>query len=55
VAVRLSELPPAHQYFECNYADGPIPLDRWFDTFHDGSDTAHEAMNRRFMARSAKR
>jgi sterol desaturase/sphingolipid hydroxylase (fatty acid hydroxylase superfamily) len=43
-----------HKYFECNYADGAIPLDKWFGTFHDGSDAAHEAMNRRFLARSAK-
>jgi sterol desaturase/sphingolipid hydroxylase (fatty acid hydroxylase superfamily) len=42
-----------HKYFECNYADGAIPLDRWFGTFHDGSGVAHEAMNRRFMARNA--
>jgi sterol desaturase/sphingolipid hydroxylase (fatty acid hydroxylase superfamily) len=42
-----------HKYFECNYADGTIPLDRWFGTFHDGSEEAHEAMNRRFMARKA--
>lgn len=44
-----------HKYFECNYADGTIPLDRWFGTFHDGSEQAHEAMNRRFMARRAGR
>jgi sterol desaturase/sphingolipid hydroxylase (fatty acid hydroxylase superfamily) len=44
-----------HKYFECNYADGAIPLDRWFGTFHDGSDAAHEAMRRRrAMARAAK-
>jgi sterol desaturase/sphingolipid hydroxylase (fatty acid hydroxylase superfamily) len=44
-----------HKYFECNYADGAIPLDQWFGTFHDGSDEAHEAMRkRRSMARSAK-
>ena len=42
-----------HKYFECNYADGSIPLDRWLGTFHDGSEAAHEAMNRRFMARNA--
>ena len=36
-----------HKYFECNYADGAIPLDRWFGTFHDGSDEAHEAMRKR--------
>jgi len=36
-----------HKYFECNYADGAIPLDQWFGSFHDGSDEAHEAMRRR--------
>jgi len=41
-----------HKYFECNYADGAIPLDRWFGSFHDGSDAAHEAMNRRLLARA---
>ena len=44
-----------HKYFECNYADGAIPLDRWFGTFHDGSDEAHDAMRkRRAMMRAAK-
>ena len=40
-----------HKYFECNYADGSIPLDRWLGTFHDGSKEAHEAMRRRIAAR----
>ena len=44
-----------HKYFEVNYADGLIPLDRLFGTFHDGSDTAQEAMDRRFLARAARR
>jgi len=44
-----------HKFFECNYADGAIPLDRWFGTFHDGSDEAHAAMTRRIMARNADR
>jgi sterol desaturase/sphingolipid hydroxylase (fatty acid hydroxylase superfamily) len=43
-----------HKHFECNYADGVIPLDKWFGTFHDGTPEAEEAMNRRFLARSAK-
>ena len=43
-----------HKYFECNYADGSTPLDQWFGTFRDGSDEAHEPMNRRFMERNAK-
>jgi sterol desaturase/sphingolipid hydroxylase (fatty acid hydroxylase superfamily) len=41
-----------HKYFECNYADGPIPLDKWFGTFHDGSSEAQEAMDRRFLQRA---
>jgi sterol desaturase/sphingolipid hydroxylase (fatty acid hydroxylase superfamily) len=44
-----------HKYFEVNYADGLIPLDRLFGTFHDGSDAAQEAMDRRFLARAARR
>jgi sterol desaturase/sphingolipid hydroxylase (fatty acid hydroxylase superfamily) len=36
-----------HKYFRCNYADGAVPLDKWFGTFHDGSDEAQRAMNRR--------
>ena len=44
-----------HKYFECNYHDGTIPLDRWFGTFHDGSEEAHDAMNDRFMARHARK
>jgi sterol desaturase/sphingolipid hydroxylase (fatty acid hydroxylase superfamily) len=41
-----------HKFFECNYADGVIPLDKWFGTFHDGSAEAEERMNRRFMERA---
>lgn len=44
-----------HKYFECNYADGTIPLDKWLGTFHDGSDADHQAMNRRVIARNAAR
>jgi sterol desaturase/sphingolipid hydroxylase (fatty acid hydroxylase superfamily) len=25
-----------HRYFECNYGESVIPLDRWFGTFRDG-------------------
>jgi len=27
-----------HRYFECNYGNQELPWDRWFGTFHDGSD-----------------
>jgi sterol desaturase/sphingolipid hydroxylase (fatty acid hydroxylase superfamily) len=33
-----------HKYFEVNYADGVVPLDKWFGSFHDGSPEAHKAM-----------
>jgi len=44
-----------HKYFECNYADGTLPLDRWFGSFHDGTDDAQETMNRRFLERHGKK
>jgi sterol desaturase/sphingolipid hydroxylase (fatty acid hydroxylase superfamily) len=37
-----------HKYFEVNYADGLIPLDRWFGTWHDGTKAGQEAMDRRW-------
>ena len=43
-----------HKYFEVNYADGIIPLDKWFGTFHDGSDEAEKAMNERLKKRAAR-
>jgi len=43
-----------HKYFECNYSDGAIPLDKWFGTFHDGSPEAQSAMDNRFRARMAR-
>ncbi len=29
-----------HKYFECNYGTVEMPWDRWFGTFHDGSESA---------------
>jgi sterol desaturase/sphingolipid hydroxylase (fatty acid hydroxylase superfamily) len=43
-----------HKHYECNYADGVIPLDKWFGTFHDGSREAQEVMHRRFRERTRK-
>jgi sterol desaturase/sphingolipid hydroxylase (fatty acid hydroxylase superfamily) len=40
-----------HKYFEVNYGDGLVPFDRIFGTFHDGTDEATDAMNRRFPKR----
>jgi sterol desaturase/sphingolipid hydroxylase (fatty acid hydroxylase superfamily) len=40
-----------HKYFEVNYSDGALPLDKLFGSFHDGSPEADEAMKRRRLAR----
>ncbi len=29
-----------HRYFECNYGTADVPWDKWFGSFHDGSDDA---------------
>lgn len=36
-----------HRYHEVNYADGMVPLDKWFGSFHDGSPEADLAMKAR--------
>jgi sterol desaturase/sphingolipid hydroxylase (fatty acid hydroxylase superfamily) len=36
-----------HKYFEVNYADGMVPLDKWFGSFHDGTAAGDEAMKAR--------
>ncbi len=40
-----------HKYFECNYADGPFPFDKWFGTYHDGTPESYKAMRARLKAR----
>lgn len=40
-----------HRYFEVNYSDGMVPLDKWFGSFHDGSAEADEAMKARRLRR----
>ena len=36
-----------HRYYECNYGNQEMPWDRWFGTFHDGSDAATNATRAR--------
>ena len=36
-----------HRFFECNYGNQEMPWDRWFGTFHDGSDAATQATRAR--------
>jgi sterol desaturase/sphingolipid hydroxylase (fatty acid hydroxylase superfamily) len=43
-----------HKYFECNYGDGPLPLDKWAGTFHDGSPEAQDRITKRFKERAER-
>ncbi|MFV0245128.1 MAG: sterol desaturase family protein [Qingshengfaniella sp.] len=43
-----------HKYFEVNYADGMIPLDQWFGTWHDGTHDGDRLMKERFQAKKAR-
>ena len=43
-----------HKYFECNYADGSVPLDKFFGTFHDGSEEDQKKMIERYNKRMKK-
>jgi sterol desaturase/sphingolipid hydroxylase (fatty acid hydroxylase superfamily) len=40
-----------HKYFEVNYADGLMPFDRIFGTWHDGSPEGEARMDARFRAK----
>ena len=42
-----------HKYFEVNYADGLVPFDRLFGTFHDGTEAAHAALKARRIGKRA--
>ena len=44
-----------HKYFECNYADGILPLDRWFGTLHDGSEESFNKMRARLAKKNQKK
>lgn len=36
-----------HRYFECNYGSEEMPLDRWFNSFHDGTTDATKRIRAR--------
>jgi sterol desaturase/sphingolipid hydroxylase (fatty acid hydroxylase superfamily) len=36
-----------HRYFECNYGNLEVPWDKWFGSFHDGTEAAHQRMKER--------
>lgn len=43
-----------HKYFEVNYGDALIPLDKWFGTWHDGSPEGEARMQARYKRRKEK-
>jgi sterol desaturase/sphingolipid hydroxylase (fatty acid hydroxylase superfamily) len=43
-----------HKYFEVNYGDGLVPLDKLFGTWHDGTAEAEARMQARFERRKAR-
>jgi len=43
-----------HKYFEVNYGDGLIPIDRWIGTFHDGTTEADARMKERYRKKKER-
>lgn len=43
-----------HKHVRVNYGGVLVPLDKWFGTFHDGSEEAREAMKRRARQRASR-
>ena len=44
-----------HKYFEVNYSDGLIPLDKLFGTWHDGTEHGEALMSERMKKRRDRR
>ncbi len=44
-----------HHFFECNYGNRPVPLDKLSGTFHDGTPEANARMRERMRARRGPR
>ena len=43
-----------HKYFEVNYADGLVPIDKWLGTWHDGTPEGEALMQARYERRQAR-
>jgi sterol desaturase/sphingolipid hydroxylase (fatty acid hydroxylase superfamily) len=43
-----------HKFFEVNYADGVLPLDKWFGSFHDGTTAGDARMKQRRLSRTGR-
>ncbi len=46
-----------HRYFECNFGALEIPWDKWFGSFHDGTEESHQAFmkKRREQVRATRK
>ena len=43
-----------HCFFECNYGTVDTQWDRWFGSFHDGTEAANERIRQRIRERALK-
>ncbi|MEZ5669765.1 MAG: sterol desaturase family protein [Alphaproteobacteria bacterium] len=43
-----------HKYFEVNYSDGGIPLDKWCGSWHDGTKAGDALMDARMQEKRAR-
>ena len=43
-----------HKYFEVNYGDGTVPLDKLFGTWHDGTKAGEAAMDARYQKKKER-
>jgi len=43
-----------HRYFDCNYGNLEMPWDKWFGSFHDGTEESHDAFKQRRRKMLAK-
>ena len=44
-----------HRYFDCNYGNLEMPWDKWFGSFHDGTEASHAAFRERRRRMTAAR
>lgn len=43
-----------HRYLDCNYGNLEMPCDKWFGSFHDGSEESHQKLLQRRRLRNLK-
>jgi hypothetical protein len=51
----LSALERIRQPIRAKSPPHPLPLDKWFGPFHDGTKEAQQRMDERFLARAAQK